>query len=169
MKKMITLILAMTMALSVSATAFAADTTINQDTAEPKNGSTKVTYTVAPSYTVTIPATVTLDGSAVEVKAEGVKVNKNSQVVVKLTGTSYSGNAFKVTTTEGAELAYTVKKGDTLVNIDDTVLSVNPDSATDGNGASGSTSLSFSLNDTIQYAGNYTGTVTFTVSVDNAP
>lgn len=165
MKKMITLILAMTMALSVSATAFAAG--IDQDS-NPKTGSTEVTYTVAPSYTVTIPATVTL-GNSVTVEASGVKVAKGSQVVVKLTETSGTGNAFTVKTAEGAELKYNVKKGETLVNIDDTVLSVNPDSATDGNGASGSTSLSFSLNDTIQYAGTYTGTVTFTVSVDNAP
>ena len=167
MKKLLTCVLALVMVLSLSVTVFAADTSIDQGSTS-KTGSTSVTYTVNPTYTVTIPANVTL-GNSVNVKASGVKVAKGSQVVVTLTGTSESDNAFKVNTAEGAMLGYTVKNGETAVNVNDTVLTVNPDSAADGSGASGSTSLAVALNDTIQYAGTYTGTVTFTVSVEAIP
>ena len=160
MKKLLAIALALVMVLSLSVTAFAADTSINQDT-DPKTGTTNVTYTVNPTYTVTIPATVTLGGAAVEVKAENVVVDKGKQVVVKLTGTSDSGNAFKVTTTEGAELTYTVKKDGSAVALNDAVLTVNPTS-----GASGSVNLSFALAGTITYAGEYSGTVTLNVSVE---
>ena len=71
-----------------------------------------------------------------------------------------------VKTAEGAALAYTVKSGTTAIGAGDAILTVNPDSATDGSGASGSATLTFTLDDTIKYAGIYTGTVTFTVSVE---
>lgn len=167
MKKLLATILALTLALSLSATAFAMD--INQD-ADPKTGNTSVTYNVDPAYTVTIPETVTINDAAVTVSATGVKVDKGSQVVVKLTATSGTDNAFTVKTDKNAELTYKVMNGETAVNVGDTVLAVNPDTAIDNSGASGSASLTFSLADgeTVQYAGTYTGTVEFTVSVDDA-
>lgn len=161
MKRLLTCVLALVMALSLSVTAFAAG--ITQDTVL-KTGSTEVTYTVNPTYTVTIPATVTLGGTAVEVKAENVVVDRGKQVVVKLTGTSGTNNAFTVKTAEEAVLAYTVKNGDTVVDINDAVLAVNP-----GTANSGSTTLTFTAPTSITYAGTYTGTVTFTVSVDTVP
>lgn len=166
MKKLLTAITTLALALSLSATAFAAD--INLDT-DPKTGNTNVTYNVEPSYTVTIPENVTI-GENATVEAEGVKVDKGSQVVVKLTATSGTDNAFTVKTAEGAVLNYTVKNGNNTINVGDTVLAVNPDTATDNNGASGTADLKFSLTDgeTVQYAGAYTGTVTFTVSVEEA-
>lgn len=163
MKKFLSIALALIVALSLSVTAFAADN-ITQDT-DDKTGSTNITYSVAPMYTVTIPASVTL-GNDATVSASGIKVAKGSQVVVKISGTSEAGNAFKVKTGEGAELAYTVKNGTKAIGVGDAILTVNPDSATDGSGASGSATLTFTLDDTIKYAGIYTGTVTFTVSVE---
>lgn len=61
-------------------------------------------------------------------------------------------------------LAYTVKKGDSTVSVGGVVLTVSAGST------EGSQSLSFILNDgqTAKYAGTYSGTVTFTVSVDSA-
>ena len=160
MKKFLSIALALIVALSLSVTAFAADITPDN-----KTSSTTITYSVAPMYTVTIPASVTL-GNDATVAASGVKVAKGSQVVVKISGTSEDDNAFKVRTGEGAELAYTVKNGTKAINVGDAILTVNPDSATDGSGASGSATLTFTLDDTIKYAGIYTGTVTFTVSVE---
>ena len=148
MKKIITLALVSAMALSVSATVFAANIT-------PETSSwidTEVTYKVDPTYTITIPDTVTL-GTSADVSASNVVIAKGSKVVVKLTGTSGTNNAF------------TVKNGTKNVNVGDTVLTVNPESAT-----TGSATLNFNAPDanSIKYSGTYSGTVTFTVLLENA-
>lgn len=158
MRRFISALTAMIMVITISVTAFATD--INQDSSN-KTSNTNITYTVNPSYTVTIPANVTL-GNSITVSAEDVRVAKGSQVVVKLTGINENDNDFKVKTTEGAELTYTVQKGSDNVAINDVVLAVNPEVST-----SGSQILSFIEPTNIIYAGNYTGNVTFKVSVES--
>ena len=155
MKKLFALILTVAMLFSLSVTAFAA---VDQDSQDP-NGAMNVTYTVAPTFTVTIPATVAL-GDDATISAENVVVPKGKQVEVSIA----EANGFKATTPEGAELIYTVKNGETAVAEGETVLAVNP-----RDGKEGSTTLSFVAPKTIQYAGTYTGTVTFTVAVKDAP
>ena len=157
MIRLFALLLAITMMLSLSVTAFAAE--IDQDTAAPQEGSITVSYQVAPTYTVTIPATVTL-GENAKIEVENVVVKKGKQVEVALT----NANDFKVATPEGAELTYTVKNGEAEVAEGDTVLAVNPAYST-----TGEITLSFVAPTTIQYAGKYEGTVTFTVAVKDAP
>ena len=125
---------------------------------EAETKSTTVTYQVDPTFTVTIPATVAL-GETATIKAENVVVPKGKQVEVALT----NANGFTVATPQGAELGYTVKNGETIVNEGDTVLTVNPD-----NGKTGETTLSFVAPTEIQYAGKYEGTVTFTIAVNSA-
>ena len=120
---------------------------------------TTVTYNVNPAYTVIIPAAVTL-GETTTIKAENVVVAKGKQVEVSIA----DANGFKATTPEGAELTYTVKNGETAVTEGDTVLAVNPK-----DGKTGETTLSFVAPETIQYAGTYTGTVTFSVAVKDVP
>ena len=124
----------------------------------PSKHSVTVEYTVAPTYTVTIPATVAL-GETATIKAENVVVAKGKQVEVALT----NANGFTVATPQGAELGYTVKNGETTVNEGDTVLTVNPD-----NGKTGETTLTFTTPETVKFAGDYTGTVTFTIAVNPA-
>ena len=121
--------------------------------------STTVTYQVDPTFTVTIPATVTL-GETAKIEVENVVVEKGKQVEVALT----EANDFKVATTEGAELTYTVKNGETEVAEGKTVLAVNPK-----DGKTGETTLSFVAPTEIQYAGSYTGSATFTIAVKDAP
>ena len=125
------------------------------------NNTITVSYNVAPTYTVTIPASVTL-GDTVTVSAENVVVEKGKQVEVKLSGTSGTDNAFMLKTAEGAEILYGVTNSENAVNVGDVVLTVNPD-----DGASGSAALRFVAPSKLTYAGTYTGTVTFTVSVEN--
>ena len=120
--------------------------------------SVTVEYNVDPTYTVTIPATVAL-GETATIKAENVVVAKGKQVEVKLT----NANDFTVTTPQGASLTYTVKNGETIVNEGDAVLTVNPTS-----GKTGQTTLKFVAPETAQFAGDYTGTVTFTIAVNTA-
>ena len=120
--------------------------------------STTVTYEVAPTYTVTIPATVAL-GETATIKAENVVVAKGKQVEVALT----NANGFTVATPQGAKLGYTVKNGETTVNEGDTVLTVNPEG-----GKTGETTLTFTTPETVKFAGDYTGTVTFTIAVNTA-
>lgn len=154
MKKLLTLLLTAALATATATTAFA-DTIVN-----PANGQMKVTYTVNPSYTVTIPASVKL-GEIATVSASGVKINKNQNLIVRLTGTSGNNNAFTVNA-NGAELTYTVEKDNADIAINSEVLKVNTDTSTDKLSAK----LSFVAPKSVTYAGDYTGTVTFTVSVE---
>ena len=158
MKKFVTLLLTAALAVTAATTAFA-DTKVGPDT-NPPSGSMYVEYTVNPKYTVTIPASVTL-GQSATVSARDVKINKNQNLIVKLTGTSGNNNAFTVTA-NGAELAYTVKKGTADIAVGNEVLNVNSTTASDELSAE----LSFVAPTSATYAGNYTGTVTFTVSVE---
>ena len=155
MKKLFAFILTVAMLATLSVTAFAV---VDQDSQDP-SGAMNVTYTVAPTFTVTIPASVTL-GDAATISAANVVVPKGKQVEVSIA----EANGFKATTPEGAELIYTVKNGNTAVAEGDIVLAVNPKY-----GNTGSTTLTFVAPTEYTYSGDYTGTVTFTVAVKAAP
>ena len=165
MKKLLTLLLTAALATAAATTAFAADTTISagtdgkpSPTAAPQMN---VTYTVQPTYTVTIPAKVTL-GTSATISASNVKIQKNQHLIVKLTGTSGTNNAFTVQALN-EELTYKVKMGkDKYITTGDEVLKVNTDTAS----TQPSATLSFEAPASAKYAGTYTGTVTFTVSVE---
>ncbi len=158
MKKLLSALLALALCGTMSLTAFAANTQIEPDS-DPQSGDIQVTFSVDPAYTVTIPATVEL-GQTATISAENVVVAYGSQVEVSLTGTSGASNAFTLTSTEGATIDYTVKNGETLVNVGDTVLTVDPATA-----ASGNVTLSFTEPDSTKFSGDYIGNVTFTVAV----
>lgn len=162
MKKLITSAIVLAMVLSMSVTAFAAE--IKQDT-NPKTSNTAVSYTVDPAYTVTIPATVTL-GDTAEINASGVKLEEGKALKVAITATSESDNSFKLATANEAKITYTVTKGSNAVALNDTFLTV--ESST-GAGGTGTATLNFvaPADSEITYAGAYSGTVTFTVSVDD--
>ena len=95
MKKLLAIILAALMIAACSVTAFAADTTT-------------VTYEVQPTYTVSIPASVTLSDADVtaDITASDVVIENGSQITVKLTAASNtaSGSTFNA------------KNGDSTVN-----------------------------------------------------
>ncbi len=119
-----------------------------------------LTYTIDPTYMVTIPSEVTLGGTAT-VKAENVVLEYGKQLEIALTATNDADNAFKVTNGGSGVLIYEVTKGSNPVSIGDTVLTVNPKTA-----STGTETLSVSKPiGTPQYSGDYSGTITFTVSV----
>lgn len=166
MKKLLTLLLTAALATAAATTAFA-DTSIEPGTdgnPNPETGTTNVSYTVQPSYTVTIPGTVTLDSttqkSTATVKVENVTVPYDQKVKVAVTGTNQN-NEFKVKSNEGAVLTYSVKNGNNVAELNNTVLEV----ASNAADKKGSTTLTFEITDAVVYSGIYTGTATFTVSV----
>ena len=155
MKKLFAVILAVALMATMSVTAFAAD----YDTAGDKG--VTVTYSVAPTYTVTIPTDVTIDGNATTISAENVVVEKGKYVSVSLA----DDNDFVVSTAEGAELSYTVTANGAAVAAGGEILAVNP-----ADGKTGSASFTFAIDESaIQYAGTYTGTATFVVAVKDVP
>ena len=155
MKKLFALLLAIAMMATLSVTAFAAD----YDTTGDKEMT--VTYSVAPAYTVTIPTDVTIDGNSATISAEDVVVEKGQYVSVTLA----ADNNFTVTSGEGATLTYTVTKGGQPVAAGDEILAVNP-----ADGKTGTATIIFDIDEsTIQYAGTYTGTATFTIAVKAVP
>ena len=135
------------------------DLIFNSEYVDPR--STTVTYEVAPTYTVTIPTDVTIDGNSTTISAEDVVVEKGKYVSVTLA----ENNDFTVKTAEGAELTYTVTANGETVAPGSEILAVNP-----ADGKTGTATVTFDIDETkIQYAGTYTGTATFTISVKDAP
>ena len=154
MKKLLTLILAIALMATMSVTVFAENNTISYNDVVQESGMT-VSYNVEPTYTVTIPTQVTL-GSTAEIKVEDVVIPKGYQVEVSICCDDYD---FVLTSGEGAEIYYSVTCGDEEYYPDDVILAVSPTVST-----SGSTILTFEASSDIQYAGDYTGTVTFVIS-----
>lgn len=170
MKKRIALVLALVLALSISAAAFAAGDPQNI-IINPDNSATRqpvqVTFSVGPTYTITIPATVTLVKDPdtgnyrqdATIEAENVRLLEGKVLEVSLT----SASGFKLSTNaSGAtyELPYTVTVGSAATSI-----------AADGVVATFATqtgvqdaTLHFAAAHPT-YAGVYRDTVTFTIQV----
>lgn len=159
MKKLFTFVLALVMVLSLSVTAFATGNTVNQSSAS-QTGSTTVTYTVNPAYTVTIPANTTvtfntlstafgavkLDAARIE-PGYAVKVEMNASGTLKNQADAAKTIAYSIQDANGDAFA----AGTYTTAGDKTDLTINITQAA-WNGA---------------FAGQYSDTVTFTVSYIN--
>lgn len=164
MKKLLTVVLTLAMVLSLSVTAFAAD--INQDI-DPKTGSTNVTFNVDPTYTVTIPATVELVKTGTDTityekdmtitAAAGVRLLEGQSIQVTLT----SDFNLETAASSTYKLPYTVTVGGSTIQNNGVVATFGT------NTAEQSSTLHFAANNPT-YAGDYSDTVTFTISVVTA-
>ena len=161
MKKLFALILAVVMIATMSVTAFAAEIGPGANASQ---GSTEVSFNVDPTYTVTIPATVELD----KVDTDGVVTYENdytltAQAGVRLKKGEYIevtvASDFKMTTTEGATLDYTITAEGTAVATGGVVAEFETDKAAQ------STTIHIAANDP-DFAGEYEDTVTFTLEVN---
>ena len=171
MKKTIAMIsaLAMMTAMAVPMGVFAEDTTKTLDKTT-GSGTTEVSYDVASTYTITIPAGVTLsadtDKPATIGAAANLMLEDGKSVVVKLTGATNtsSGTTFNAKNSTGNSTAtYTIKKGDTPIGVDSTNNTV----ATFGTSTQAQTQeLTFSKAENATYAGAHTEQLTFTISVE---
>jgi hypothetical protein len=90
-------------------------------------------------------------------------VNKGSEVVISIADASGIGNAFTMTSTTGDSFAYSITVNGNAISSGANVLTVNPDTA-----SAGTVTLKFEKPKKAIYAGNYTGSVTFTIAVNPA-
>lgn len=152
MKKIIALALALLMVATMSVTAFAADT-------DTKTTDTTITTSIAPTYTVTIPANTNVTFNATEtsfgaIKVDAAQIDPDKCIKVALTTDGKLENAVDNTKV----IPYEIKAGDAaftsatyLTAGDKTELTINI-TQEDWNKA---------------YAGEYSDTVTFTVSYED--
>ena len=157
MKKLFALILAVALMATMSVTAFATGVTTDGGT-----GSTDVYFGVDPTYTVTIPAKVELqkidtDGTITyendyTITAEaGVRLLKNQYIEVTI------ASDYEMQTPQGATLAYTITK-DAAALVDSIVAEFDTDKAAQ-------TSVIHIAAGDPDFAGNYSDSVTFTLTV----
>ena len=156
MKKILSITLALVIMLSVSITAFAG--TVDQDS-NPKTSDAEITTSIAPTYTVTIPADVNVAFNATstsfgKIEVTAAQLNPDKCIKVALTTDGTLNNTVDATKV----IPYTVNAGASaftyatyLAAGDKTDLTINI-TQDDWNSA---------------YAGDYTDTVTFEVSYIN--
>ena len=176
MKKLISGISALiTAAMLIAPMSAFADTTINPDpdnmpNPKPGTAGTTVEFSVDPAYTVTIPATVTLEkgegdiySNSGTITAEGVKLAEGKEIVVTLA----SASKFNMQTSATAEykLPYTAEGafGKLTDKENGSVVAKFATSTTVQN-----TPVTFTTDETPKYAGAYNDPVVFTISIENA-
>lgn len=167
MKKLASFVLALAMAAVCAAPAMAAGNQITESTSN--SCDTKVTFTIAPAYTVTIPSEVTLDkkqaGETVTYEkdltltASNVRLNQGKKLQVTIA----DGSILTLESAEHAKLNYTI-------TVDNNSTSVGAGSvvATFATQPTEQTAtLHIKANDP-EFAGEYKGTLKFTIAVVNA-
>jgi len=153
-KKVFVVMLAVALMMSLPVTALAANT---------EGGSTKLSFNVDPTYTVTIPATVELqkveDNGTVTYENDytltaqaGVRLKKGEYIEVTVTTDN------EMETPEGATLAYTITAENAAVANNGVVAEFATDKAEQ------TATIHIAANDP-DFAGEYKDTVTFTLTV----
>lgn len=159
MKKIVSLVLALTLCLSLGVTAFAAEITVNSA----QSATTTVTYGLDSSYTVVIPESVVIDSESYKgdtaVSASDVMLNYGETLNVTVTEIDVLVDAADAANT----LTYKVGKTDGADDVTNGTVVLSVES---GNVEGGEQALYFELTQDVTKAGNYSDTLTFTVSVD---
>lgn len=126
----------------------------------------EVTFVAEPTYTVTIPAEITLTDSDVtaEIKAEDVMLETGQTIDVTLADAANAVDdmQFTVMTEDGAAANYQIKKDGTALKLNDTAAEFLFDGTTD----SFSQELTFTAPTNVENAGEYTDTLTFNISIN---
>lgn len=163
MKKLASFVLALAMAAVCAAPAMA-DTQITESTSN--SCDTKVTFTIAPAYTVTIPSEVTLEKKEGEtvtyekdltLTASNVRLNQGKKLQVTIA----DGSILTLESAEHAKLNYTITVGSTEVSANSVVATFTTKAPEQ------TATLHIKANDP-PFAGEYKGTLKFTIAVVNA-
>ncbi len=170
MKKIISVLSVLALVGMPTTTAFA--DSITQDTTG-SSGTTSVSYDIAPSYAVVIPSGISLDSSqTVEIKMTGLtdtekpKLEYDQTVSVSLSNAKngFSGSDGKTLSLKSGmdSIHYTITGANGKTGKDDVVAKFKYDPNKTLNDYK--QTLTFALTSTVQYAGNYTDQLTFTIS-----
>lgn len=164
MKKLASFVLALAMAAVCAAPAMAAGNKITESTSN--SCDTKVTFTIAPAYTVTIPSEVTLD------KKDGETVTYEKDLTL---------TASNVRLNQGKKLQVTIPTGSVLqLSAGSATLNYTITNENGINVGAGSVAATFTTQAADQtatlhikandppFAGDYSGTLKFTIAVVNA-
>jgi len=159
MKKVVSLVLALVLVMSLTTMVAFADSTLNATT---PSGTVTATYTKDGSYTVTIPAdfTVSTTASKQNVSAASVVIASGKKLKVTMTANFLLADKDNNNNT----LAYTAGKTDagTGISSGDAVLEVAAGTAT------GNQDIYFKVTSDATISGTYTDVITFEVSVVSA-
>ena len=151
MKKLFAIVLTFALLMSLSVTAFAANTT---------GGDADITTSIAPTYTVTIPADVNVAFNATEtafgaIEVEAAQIHPNKCIKVELTSDGNLENSIDATKV----IPYAIKDSEGAAFTSATYLT---------EGDKTELSIHITANDwNAGYAGEYSDTVTFTVSYED--
>ena len=163
MKKAISTISALAMVMAIAPMSAFADTTIKQTDTLPKTADSSVEFSVDPTYTVTIPAKIELadNGSGIytnigTLTAEDVFLEPNQEIVVTISGDFVLENEADSSVT----VDYQAEGPNGIVGNGDIVT------AFDTSDEPQSVNVEFSTSEEPEYAGNYSDTVTFGISVE---
>ena len=151
MKRLFTVILAVALVMSLSVTAFAANTT---------GGDADITTSIAPTYTVTIPANTTVDFNATEtafgaIEVTASQIHPDKCIKVELTSDGKLENSIDATKV----IPYAIKDSEGAAFTSATYLT---------EGDKTELSIHITANDwNAAYAGDYSDTVTFTITYED--
>ena len=151
MKKVFAVILTVALMATMSVTAFAANTT---------GGDADITTSIAPSYTVTIPADVNVQFNATEtafgaIEVEAAQIHPNKYIKVELTSDGKLENSIDATKV----IPYAIKDSTGAAFTSATYLT---------EGDQTELSIHITANDwNAAYAGEYSDTVTFTITYED--
>ena len=168
MKKLLTMLLAVSMVLTSGVSVFA------DEPASPDTKDTEVTYSVEASYEWTQPADIEFDDTeGGHIKTGEVEVTKAVIAGDQVLNIYINGDAngeFKIVSEEDAELEYEVKKDDAALAAEDLVLSVAAGTDLADEAEPGVRELSFELTDPTvgDIAGTFTGICTFEAKLEAA-
>lgn len=177
MKKLLCFTLTAVLAAALAVPALADDATTKNITQESttKSDSTEVKFSVQPTYTVTIPATVTLDKKEsngtvtyendLTVTASNVRLNEKKELKVSLQS-DYKLSVESTVLTY--ELPYTVTAKTTSSDSGKAVTADNAQVAVFGTSTADQIVTLHFAAENPKYAGDYSDTVTFTLAVADA-
>ena len=163
MKKVLSGVLCLAMMLSMGATAFAAEIRTDGGTQN-----TVVSYGMSEGFTVTIPTNFNIDDSrkaTANVSASNVMIAHGATLKVTISGDDWGGSWELIDAAEASnQLTYTIgttEGGNDIVN-NSVVLSVG---AGEAYNSTVTETMHFTVVDELSKAGEYSDTLTFTVSV----